>query len=292
MENNNRKALGRGLEQLFNEGMVNMDQFEEQVIEETPTSNIAEINVTDLRSNPYQPRKNFDPIALSELASSIKEHGIFQPVIIKKSIKGYEIVAGERRVRAAKEAGLKTVPAIISELTDSQMMQIALLENLQRENLNAIEEAKAYETLIANLKVTQEQLAKKLGKSRSHITNMLGLLTLPSVAQQLVIKGDLSMGHARVLSKLSDKEKLLNLADRVIKEGITVRQLEALANAEERKVKIAKKLVVANPTYQNLETILVEKLDTKVSIKNKKMVISFANDKDLERILEILKIKE
>ena len=169
-----RKALGKGLEDLFGD-TLDFNVVEKEITEKTPKNEIKEIELTELRSNPYQPRKTFDEEKLQELAASIKEHGVFQPIIIKKSIiKGYEIVAGERRVRASIMAGKTTIPAIIKDFTDQEMMEIALLENLQRENLNAIEEASAYDGLIKSLSLTQEELAKKLGKSRSHITNMLG----------------------------------------------------------------------------------------------------------------------
>lgn len=287
----NRKALGRGLEQLFNEDLVNLDKFEEKIIEETPQNEILEINIDNLRSNPYQPRKHFDPDALNELAQSIREHGIFQPVIVKPSIKGYEIIAGERRVKAARIAGLTTVPAIPRDFNDQEMMEIALLENLQRENLNAIEEALAYKALIEKLGVTQEKLAEKLGKSRSHVTNILGLLNLPSITQQLVVKGDITMGHARVLSKLENKEKILTLAEKVIKEGITVRQLELIAQKEPKKI-LNKKQVNSDPEMEHLEMIMCDLLDTKVKIKNNSINISYVNKNDLKRILEILNIKE
>ena len=185
MENNNitesgipkRRALGRGLEELFNSEILDYNTVEEKIVKETPKEEITEIKIDELRSNPYQPRKVFDKEALQELADSIKEHGVFQPIIVKKSIKGYEIIAGERRVKASKLAGLETIPAIIRDFNDTQMMEIALLENLQRENLNAIEEATAYKKLQETLSITQEELSKRLGKSRSHITNMLGLLS-------------------------------------------------------------------------------------------------------------------
>ena len=147
--NDKRKALGRGLEQLFNDEGLNFDTIENSIIEEAKTNDqIVEIDLSELRANPYQPRKNFDEEALNELASSIKEHGVFQPIIVKKSIKGYEIIAGERRFRASKLAGMQTIPAIVKDFSDEEMMQIALLENLQRENLTSIEEAKAYKSII------------------------------------------------------------------------------------------------------------------------------------------------
>ena len=175
--NDKRKALGRGLEQLFNDEGLNFDTIENSIIEEAKTNDqIVEIDLSELRANPYQPRKNFDEEALNELASSIKEHGVFQPIIVKKSIKGYEIIAGERRFRASKLAGMQTIPAIVKDFSDEEMMQIALLENLQRENLTSIEEAKAYKSIIESMNITQDELAKKVGKSRSHVTNILGLL--------------------------------------------------------------------------------------------------------------------
>mgnify|MGYP001007470264 CR=1 FL=1 len=184
-----RKALGKGLEDLFGD-TLDFNVVEKEITEKTPKNEIKEIELTELRSNPYQPRKTFDEEKLQELASSIKEHGVFQPIIVKKSIiKGYEIVAGERRVRASIMAGKTTIPAIIKDFTDQEMMEIALLENLQRENLNAIEEASAYEGLIKSLSLTQEELAKKLGKSRSHITNMLGLLSLNEKVKKEITDG-------------------------------------------------------------------------------------------------------
>lgn len=173
-----RKALGRGLEELFNSENLELEKIESRIMEGATKDEIVEINLSELRSNPYQPRKIFDEEALKELSDSIKVYGVFQPIIVKKSIKGYDIIAGERRAKASKMAGLTTIPAIVRDFSDEQMMQIALLENLQRENLTAIEEATAYKDIIAALQITQDDLARKLGKSRSHITNMLGLLKL------------------------------------------------------------------------------------------------------------------
>ena len=195
-----RRALGRGLEELFNNEVLDYNTVEEKIISDTSAEEIVNIKLDELRSNPYQPRKNFDEEALKELAHSIKEHGVFQPIIVKKSIKGYEIIAGERRVKASKLAGLTEIPAIIRDFNDTQMMEIALLENLQREDLNAIEEAAAYKKLQETLALTQEELATRLGKSRSHITNMIGLLSLPQDIQKYIIEDKISMGHARVLS--------------------------------------------------------------------------------------------
>ena len=199
MPEKKRQALGRGLEQLFSDENISFDDIEETIIDEAKKNNeVVDLLLSELRPNPYQPRKIFDDEALNELASSIKEHGVFQPIIVKKTIKGYDIVAGERRYRASKIAGLNTIPAIIKDFTDDEMMNIALLENLQRENLSAIEEANAYKAIIESSNITQEELANKVGKSRSHITNMLGLLRLPASVQDMVLYNKISMGHARV----------------------------------------------------------------------------------------------
>ena len=209
-----KRALGRVLEQLFNTENLDLDTIEKQIYEDTSKEEIIEINLSELRPNPYQPRKLFKDEALQELASSIKEHGVFQPIIVKKSIKGYEIIAGERRFRASKLAGMEKIPAIIRDFTDEQMMEIALLENLQRENLNVIEEGLAYKTMIEKLGLTQDELSKRVGKSRSHITNILGILRLPKEIQSMIIEGKITMGHARVISKLESTEQMMELANK------------------------------------------------------------------------------
>ena len=242
-------------------------------------------------SNPYQPRKVFDDDALKELSDSIKEHGVFQPIIVRKSVKGYNIIAGERRVKASMLAGLTKIPAIIRDFNDDEMMQVALLENLQRENLSAIEEAKAYKTIIESLRLTQEELAKKLGKSRSHITNMLGLLRLPLSVQDMVLYNKISMGHARVLSKLESHDQIEELANKVVNESLSVRDLEKLTETSnyERVIPINK--IKRNKEYKSVENALKEKLGTKVLITENKIKISFATKEDLNRILEILNIE-
>ena len=289
---NKKRALGRGLEQLFNTENLDVESIEKQIYDSASNEEIIEVNLDELRPNPYQPRKVFDENALNELAESIKEHGVFQPVIIKKSIKGYEIIAGERRVRASKLAGKTTIPAIIRTFTDEQMMEIALLENLQRENLNAMEEAKAYELMLNNLHLTQEELAKKVGKSRSHITNMLGLLKLPDDVQNLVVSNDISMGHARVLSKLSDEEEIKKLANEIVEKKIPVRDIEKITSDKsiEKKVKINRQ--DSNDEYKYIEELMSEKLDSKVKVRNHKIEISISNTADLNRILEIINIGE
>lgn len=287
-----KKALGRGLEQLFDSEVLDFNSFETNILESTDESDIREIPLSEIRSNPYQPRKTFNDEALNELAESIKNYGVFQPIIVKKSIKGYDLIAGERRVRASKKAGLEKIPAIIKDFSDELMREIALLENLQRENLTAIELAWAYKGIIDSLHITQDELANKLGKSRSSITNILGLLNLPSSVQNMVLEGKLSMGHARELSKLDDSEKIKEYAKRIVNENLSVRDIEELSKKDDlkRKNPVTK---INNQTneYHYLEKEMTELLGTKVKIGNKKIEISFANNADLDRLLDIMNIK-
>lgn len=289
----NRRRLGKGLEELFNINSLNIQELDEEnsdvVATDVKPGEVVYVDIDDLRPNPYQPRVKFDEEALEELASSIREHGIFQPILVKKSIKGYDIIAGERRTRAAKLAGLEKVPVIIREVTDEEMMQVALLENLQRENLTAIEEANAYKSIIDLMHITQEELAQKLGKSRSHITNMLGLLRLNDNIQAMVLDNSLSMGHARVLSKLDDTLRQEELARKTIDEHLSVRDLEELATNEVKTKPIVQRREKSHE-FDYIENYMREKLGTKVKIDNRKMVINFNNDKDLNRILEIMNI--
>ena len=286
-----RKALGRGLEELFNSESLELEKIETRIMEEATKDEIVEINLSELRSNPYQPRKIFDEDALRELSESIKNYGVFQPIIVKKSIKGYDIIAGERRVKASRLAGMTTIPAIVRDFSDEQMMQIALLENLQRENLTAIEEATAYKDIINALQITQEELARKLGKSRSHITNMIGLLRLPDNVQDMILKNELSMGHARVLSKLENDNDIKELADKVKEDNLSVRELEKEVNSTyKRNVEIKRRVKEENKEYKYIEEALEEKLGTKVKVLDGKIQINYSSLNDLNRIIEILDI--
>lgn len=289
-----KRALGRGLEQLFNTENLDLNSFEKTIYEGTMNDEVHTISLDELRPNPYQPRKVFDEQGLQELALSIKEHGVFQPIIVKKSIKGYEIIAGERRYRASKLAGLETIPAIVRDFTDEQMMEIALLENLQRENLNAIEEALAYKAMIDKLGLTQDELSKKVGKSRSHVTNILGLLRLPEDVKDMVVNKKISMGHARMISKLENQDEMSEMANKIFNEGLSVRQTETLGSDPnvEKKNKIIKKENPVSSEYKYVENLLRDKLDTKVKISDKKIEIHFTSTADLNRILETLDIKE
>lgn len=286
-----KKALGKGLEQLFNSEVLDFDSFESSILETTKESDIREIPVDEIRTNPYQPRKTFNQEALEELEESIKNYGVFQPIIVKPSIKGYDLVAGERRLRASKMAGLSTIPAIVKEFSDEMMREIALLENLQRENLSAIELAWAYKGIIDSMHIRQEDLASKLGKSRSHITNMIGLLRLPEDVQNMILDNKLSMGHARVLSKIEDDSKISELANRVANENLSVRDLEKLSTNTDIKKKVPTQRTSHANDYSYLENDLRDFLGTRVKISNKKMEIYFENSNDLQRILEILDVK-
>jgi len=277
------KGLGKGLNAFF----ANMEPEKQEAI--------TEISIKEIRPNPYQPRKIFTEEAIEELKQSILEHGILQPIIVRKSIKGYEIVVGERRFRAAKEAGLEAVPVVIRELSEQQMMELAVLENLQREDLTPIEEAAAYQMLMEKLSLTQEQLAKRLGKSRPHIANLIRLLSLPPKIQKLISDGKISMGHGRALLGLRKKEKLPIIAEKTMKEGLNVRQLEQLiqqlnegnVSRETKKPKQEKNVFI-----KERESVLRERFGTTVNIKESKnkgkIEIEFFSKDDLERILELL----
>lgn len=280
------KGLGRGLQSFFPDAL-------DDILEK-----VQEIPLKELRPNPYQPRKFFSEESITELKESILNHGILQPLLVRKSIKGYEIVVGERRFRAATEAGLNTIPAVVKELTEDKMMEFALIENLQREDLNPMEEAFAYDKLMKHLQLTQDQLANRLGKSRPHIANHLRLLQLPMEVQGLVEKGQLSMGHGRALLGLKNKQKLVPLLKRVLEEKLNVRQLEQLVqniNENVSRETIRKK---TEPSFfiKEKEAVLRDLLGTAVAIKrNKKrgkIEIQFFSEADLERILSLLEGNE
>lgn len=286
-----KKALGRGLEQLFDSEVLDFNSFESNILDSASADDIQQINLSEIRSNPYQPRKTFNQEALQELAESIKAYGVFQPIIVKKSIKGYDLVAGERRVKASRLAGLETIPAIVKDYSDEMMREIALLENLQRENLTAIELARAYKGIIDSLHITQDELAIKIGKSRSSVTNILGLLRLPDSVQNMILDGKLSMGHARELSKLEDEDKILECAKNILEHNLSVRDIENLSKETDLK---KKNPVVRNNKaneYDYIERELRELFGTRVKISNKKIEISFSDNSDLDRILDIINVK-
>lgn len=287
-----KKALGKGLEELFSSEVLDFDTFESNIMETAEENDIKEIPVSEIRPNPYQPRKTFNEEALNELAESIKNYGVFQPIIVKKGLRGYDLIAGERRLRASKIAGLTKIPAIVKEFTDDEMREISLLENIQRENLTAIELAWAYKGIIDNLDIRQEDLAQKIGKSRSHVTNTLGLLNLPKSVQEMILNGDISMGHARVLSKMDDDEEVIKLADRIVHENISVHELEDISKKDDikKRMPINKRINNNNYNYSQVEDELKDILGTNVKINGKKISIYFENVNDLNRILEIMNI--
>ncbi|MGE6486667.1 ParB/RepB/Spo0J family partition protein [Paenisporosarcina sp. NPDC076898] len=275
------KGLGKGINALFPGESIN--QME----------SVEKIPVKEIKVNPYQPRKIFDETALSELTESIKEHGVLQPIILRRRGKSFEIVVGERRFRASKAAGLKEVPAVIREFTDQQMMEIAILENLQREDLTPIEEADAYQNLMENLSLTQEQLAFRLGKSRPHIANHIRLLSLPEVVRELISSNKLSMGHGRALLGLKRKKLIPSIAEKVMKENLNVRQLESLVQRMNEDVSRETSKVPNKDIFiKEKESQLREYFGTTVSIKKSKnkgkIEIEFFSEDDLERILELL----
>ena len=287
-----KKALGKGLEELFSSEVLDFDTFESNIMETAEENDIKEIPVSEIRPNPYQPRKTFNEDALNELAESIKNYGVFQPIIVKKGLRGYDLIAGERRLRASKIAGLTKIPAIVKEFTDDEMREISLLENIQRENLTAIELAWAYKGIIDNLDIRQEDLAQKIGKSRSHVTNTLGLLNLPKSVQEMILNGDISMGHARVLSKMDDDDEVIKLADRIVHENISVHELEDISKKDDikKRMPINKRINNNNYNYSQVEDGLRDLLGTNVKINDKKISIYFENVNDLNRILEIMNI--
>ena len=284
-----KKALGKGLEQLFSNNVIDFDNFEDTVIEENK-KDVTEISLDEIRSNPYQPRKTFDTASLNELAKSIEEYGVVQPIIVKKSIKGYELVAGERRTKASKLAGLKTIPAIIKDFNDLQMMELALIENIQREDLSAIEEANAYKKFIDNMGYTQEELANRFNKSRTYITNLLGLLKLPVSVQNMVMDGSITSSHARVLSKMEDENEIIKLAERIKNESLTVRDIEDISRDTEIPKRKQIKKEEKDLKLKIYENTLRDVIGTKVKVSKNKVVIPFDSNSDLDRIMEILNI--
>lgn len=277
------KRLGKGLDALIPSLSVSEDD------------KVIEIPLKELRPNPFQPRKAFDDDNIQELADSIAQHGVIQPIIVRKVLKGYEIIAGERRFRASQVAGKKSIPAVVRSFTDQQVMEIALIENLQRENLNAMEIATAYQALMEEFKLTQEDLSARVGKSRSHIANFLRLLSLPEAVKEHVSRGTLSMGHARALVGIKKEDIILLLAQRAIEEGWSVRQLEeAVQNLEnKRKDKEKDKDKKADPYLVDVEQTLQNRFQTTVKIRNSskdkgKIELNYYSRQELERLLEML----
>ncbi|WP_350343668.1 ParB/RepB/Spo0J family partition protein [Proteinivorax tanatarense] len=276
-----KKGLGRGLNALIPEVSQN---------KEIPGNSIKQISVNKIRPNPYQPRKVFSTESLEDLAQSIEQHGIVQPIVVREIDGGYELVAGERRLRACKMTNLSKMPAVIQEFSEKEVAEIALIENLQREDLNIIEEAEAYKTLIEDFGFSQEQLAQRLGKSRSGLTNTLRLLNLSKDVKHLVMNDKLTAGQVRPLLSLADEEQFF-VAKEILSKGLNSRQVEQLCNKLKKKGKGTKKERNIDPNIKEAEEVLMEKIGVNVKIKgnNKKgkIEIKYYEQGDLNRILDM-----
>lgn len=274
-----RKALGRGLESLIS----GMDQRE-----------IRNVALKDIKPNPFQPRKTFEKEDLQELADSIKVNGIIQPVIVRRKDDKFELIAGERRFRAAQIAGLKDIPVVVKHIPDEQMLEIAIIENVQRKNLNPIDEAAGYKELADKFKYTHEEIGRRVGKSRAHISNMMRILELESKIRTMIQAGSVSLGHAKVLLSISDRNRRMNLAEYIEKHGISVRELENMASSKEIQ-HTARKKKKSNPHIDNIANILTEKFDRKIEIKYRngkgKLLMEFYSKDDFEELLKKLGIK-
>lgn len=290
MDNKNNARLGKGLSSIFGQDVSKVLDDIQNGDMEVERQEQSKIPVDEIRPNPYQPRKVFNDEALKELSSSIKQHGVFTPILVKKSIQGFDLIAGERRLRASKLAGLKDIPAIIVDFDDQEMMEIALLENIQREDLNVIEEAKAYEKLIQRLGYTQEQLAHRVGKSREHITNLLRLLKLPEDVQEYVVSKQLSMGHVRALLGLKTEANMRKVAKQAIAQGLSVRKVEQIVKDTNNKKTIEKPKedIYVKAAKEKLQ----EFFQTSVSISKNAISIHYENKEDLNRVLELLNLVE
>ena len=298
-------GLGRGLDALF--GDAEVSSAAKRRAAETTASGAVQpqqappasgdglkyVDINDIKPNAGQPRKDFDEDKLEELADSIDKHGMIQPIVLRNAKHGYEIVAGERRWRAARMVGLKEVPCIIKELTDEENMLLAIIENMQREDLNPIEEAEGLRQMIDTYGLTQEQVSRGVGKSRPYITNSLRLLKLPENIRYLTADGSLSVGHARALAAVKDEKLQQKLAQRAVDEGLSVRQIERLAQETRETEKKRKKRVTKSADEKRVEAELREALGTKVTLQRKgskgKIEIEFYNGEEMERLIDLLR---
>ena len=296
-----KKGLGKGLGALFADVPGDDPERSRDIVHEIEQigappadgKNVTMLKIIDIEANREQPRKHFDPDKLSALSQSIEEHGVVQPILVTPTKSGtYRIVAGERRWRAAKMAGLKEMPCIIREFPDKEVMELALVENLQREDLNPIEEAEGYQQLMDAFQMTQEEIGRKVGKSRSAVANALRLNNLGDNVKKMVICGELTQGHARALLSVEDSALQQELAERIVKEGLNVRQVEALVSRIGQETKKTEKKPVSPLMlryYEDVENSLSSRLGTKVKIhegaKKGKIEIEYYSKEDLERIL-------
>ena len=278
---NKKLALGKGLGALIPEELIKEEK-----------QNQLMISINLIKSNEDQPRKMFDDEKIAELSQSIKEHGIIQPIILNRSGKEYVIIAGERRWRAAKLLGLKEVPAVIMDLSEKNILEISLIENIQRQDLNPIEEAIAYKKLLTDFNLTQEELSQRIGKSRTAISNTIRLTNLCDAVKQYLIEEVISEGHGRVLLSIEDEKLQCEIAQKVIDENLSVRELEnIIKNINSKKKEKTREI---NPYYKDITEKLQDYLGTKVNISNKnnkgKIEIEYYSNEDLERILEIINL--
>ena len=303
------RGLGKGLDALFGDAEVTLQSRTEKNSKsengktEDPQEGIKKteragrgidyIDINDIKPNSNQPRKTFDEDKLNELAASIEEHGLIQPLVLRKAEKGYEIVAGERRWRAARKIGIREIPCIVRELTDEENMLLAIIENMQREDLNPIEEAEGIRQMIETYGLTQEEVSKSVGKSRPYIANSLRLLRLPETVRKYVEDGSLSTGHAKAIAAVSDEKKQIELAEAAIRDGLSVRQLEKLAQQDKSGVKTRSRVKQKTADVKRVEEDLKNALGTKVTLNQKgkkgKIEIEFYSKDELERLIELLK---
>ncbi len=288
MPDKKRNGLGRGLDSLFGTDVSELMNQIENGSQNFVSTRQDEIPVDKIQPNPYQPRKEFDPKALEDLAQSIQEHGIFTPLLVIKRRTDYQLVAGERRLRAAKMAHLEKVPVIIVDFSDEQMMEISLLENIQREDLSPLEEALGFQTLMNQLHYTQEKLAERVGKSRAYCANLLRLLKLPAEVQSLLKNQSLTVGHVRPLLALQDENEMIQLAHTMVREGLSVREAEKRCTKREKDKKAIHVKVKKDPQLMDIQNQMSRKLGTKVELSPKKISISYEDNEDLNRILSLL----
>jgi len=282
----NDDHLGSGLKALFGDNVESLiDSIQNNTYSVDNDSKIN-ISIDKIRPNPYQPRRTFDEKALNELAESIKEHGVFTPILVRPSLSGYELIAGERRLKASKLAGKTEIPAIVVDFDEKAMMEISLLENIQREDLNVIEEANGYRQLIDRLNYTQDQLAERIGKSREHVANTLRLLKLPKKVQQMVEAGQLTMGQVRPLITLESETEAIRLAEKIVAEGLSVREVERLIRR--KKTAVPATPVTVDRAVLEVQKNLQHRFQTKVTITPRAITIAYSDTADLNRILDLL----
>lgn len=288
------RGLGKGLEALFSNSEIDTKEINSEKADEIKAQGIEFIDINNIKPNENQPRKSFDDEKLQELANSIKEHGLIQPVILRQAEKGYEIVAGERRWRACRKAGLKEIPCMIKDLTDEQNMLVAIIENMQREDLNPIEEAEGLNQMISSFGMTQEEVSKSVGKSRPYITNSLRLLKLPQKVRNMVSEGNLTTGHARAIAGIGDQEKQIKLAEFVLQKELSVREIEKLIKEEHSSKKKnprrkAEKSADVKRVEEDLKHIMGTKVNLNQSGRKGRIEIEYYSRDELERLIELLK---